>query len=93
MPGSFSFQVPSCELRIKTNISFISFLIQLISLDAIDSMTSLLRSKAKAKDVIDITLITTSAKNLGFCLNNMLKIGAVKASGNLDSLQASGVQM
>jgi len=56
-------------------------------------MTSLLRFKAKAKDVIDIPLITTSAKNLGFSLNNKLKIGAVMASGNLDSLQASGVQM
>lgn len=56
-------------------------------------MTSLLRSKAKAKNVIDIPLITSSAKNLGFCLNNKLKIGAVMASGNLDSLQASGVQM
>lgn len=84
---------PANVLRIKTNISFISFLIQLISLDAIDSMTSLLRFKAKAKDVIDIPLITTSAKNLGFSLNNKLKIGAVMASGNLDSLQASGVQM
>ena len=68
-------------------------MIQLISLAAIDSMASLLRSKAKAMNVIDIPLITNSAKNLGFCLSNKLKIGAVMASGKSDSLQASDLQM
>ena len=75
------------------NEHFLYFLTQLISLAAIDSMTSLLMSKAKAKNVNDISLITSSAKNLGFCLNNKLKIGALMASGTSVSLQASGLQM
>ncbi|XP_078381457.1 sperm receptor for egg jelly-like [Oculina patagonica] len=57
------------------------------SLSSIDSMTSLLMSKAKAKNVVDIPLITKSAENLGSCLNNMLKVGAVIASRNSDSGQ------
>lgn len=66
-------------------------MIQAISLTAIDSMTSLLMSKAKAKNVVDIPLITKSAGNLGSCLNNMLKVGAVIASRNSDSGQVSYV--
>ncbi|KAL9965156.1 hypothetical protein ACROYT_G028918 [Oculina patagonica] len=61
------------------------------SLSAIDSMTSLLMSKAKAKNVVDIPLITKSAENLGSCLNNMLKVGAVIASRNSDSSQGKHV--
>ncbi len=52
-------------------------------------MTSLLMSKAKAKNVVDIPLITKSAENLGSCLKNMLKVGAVIASGNPDSGKVS----
>ena len=52
-------------------------------------MTSLLMSKAEAKNVVDIPLITKSAKNLGSCLNNMLKVGSVIASGSSDSEQVS----
>ena len=55
-------------------------------------MTSLLMSKAKAKHTKDIPLITNSAENLGFCLNNMLKAGAVLASVDLTKDQASRVQ-
>ena len=74
-------------------MSIFSLLTQLISLAAIESMTSLLMSKAKGKDVNDIPLITSSAKNLGLCLNNKLKIGALIASETSVSLQASGLQM
>ncbi len=66
-----------------------SFMVQVTSLSAIDPMTSLLMSKAKAKNVVDIPLITKSAENLGSCLNNMLKVGAVIASRNSDSSQVS----
>ena len=52
-------------------------------------MTSLLMSKAEAKNVVDIPLITKSAFNLGSCLNNMLKVGSVIASGSSDSEQVS----
>ena len=79
-----SFHPANCSLTMS-----IFFLTQLISLAAIDSMTSLLISKAKAKNVNDIPLITSSAKNLAFCLNNKLKIGALMASGTSVSLQAS----
>ncbi|KAL9965160.1 hypothetical protein ACROYT_G028923 [Oculina patagonica] len=61
------------------------------SLSAIDLMTSLLMSKAKAKNVVDIPLITMSAENLGSCLNNMLNVGAVIASRNSDSSQGRHV--
>ena len=52
-------------------------------------MTSLLMAKAKAKEAVDMPLITKSAKNLGSCLNNMLKVGALIASGSSDSGQVS----
>jgi len=81
------------NFALTTKIFSISFMTQFISLAAIDSMTSFLMSKAKAKNVNDIPLITSSAKNLGFCLNNKLKIGAVMASGTSVPLQASGSQM
>ena len=81
------------SFALTTSIFFISFMTQLISLAAVDSMTSLLMYKAKAKDVHNIPLITNAAKNLGFCLNNKLKIGAVMASGTSLSLQASDLQI
>ncbi len=49
-------------------------------------MTSLLWSTAKLKDVADIPLVIQSAKNLGSCLNSVLKAGAVNASGHSEDL-------
>ena len=56
-------------------------------------MTSLLMSKAQTKNTTDVPLITKSAENLGSCLNNMLKVGGVIASGNSNRAQASGVHL
>ncbi|KAJ7353947.1 hypothetical protein OS493_031088 [Desmophyllum pertusum] len=62
------------------------------SLSAIDWMTSLLMSKAQAKNITEIPLIRKAAENLFSSLNNMLKAGAVFASENSDSIQASGAR-
>ena len=51
-------------------------------MSAIESMTSLLWNTTQAKDVAKIQLVTQSAENLGFCLNSLLKEGAVLASGD-----------
>lgn len=93
MPGWFTFKFPSCEFGVHNEYILYIFMTQFISLAAIDSMTSLLLSKAKAKNVNEITLITSSAKSLGFCLNSELKIGTVMASGTSVPLQASGLQI
>jgi len=45
-------------------------------------MASFLWIATQAKDVVKIPLVTQSAENLGFCLNSLLKAGAVIASGD-----------
>ena len=54
-------------------------------MSAIDSMASFLWNATQAKDVVKIPLVTQSAENLGFCLNSLLKAGAVIASGDVHS--------
>ena len=54
-------------------------------MSAIDSMASFLWNTTQAKDVVMIPLVTLSAENLGFCLNSLLKAGAVIASGDVGS--------
>lgn len=68
---------------------FIFFTIQNDSLTSVDSMASLMMFKAQAKNTTDLPLITKSAENLGSCLNNMLKVGSVVASGNSNRDQVS----
>ena len=48
-------------------------------------MTSLLLSIAELKDLANISLVTQSAKNLGSCLNSLLRTGRVIASRDLGS--------
>ena len=70
---------------------FIFLTIQNDSLTSVDSMTSLMMFKAQAKNTTDLPLITKSAENLGSCLNNILKVGSVVASGisSRDQVSAS----
>jgi len=48
-------------------------------------MASFLWNTTKAKDVVKIPLVTQSVENLAFCLNSLLKAGAVIASGDVGS--------
>ena len=66
-------------------IKFSAYVFQEFSLPAINTMTSLLRKTAQSRHVDDLPLITQSAKNLGSCLNSVLKAGATIASGTLGS--------
>lgn len=65
---------------------FISFPIeQEYSLSVIDAMTSFLWNTAQLKDVADTPLIIKSVRNVGSCLNSVLKAGALIASGTFGS--------
>ena len=77
-------------LSVHNNDFFVFITIKDDSLSAVDSMTSLLLSEAQVRNTTDVPLITKSAVNLGSCLNNMLKAGAARASGNSAKYQASG---
>ena len=52
-------------------------------------MASLLNASAQTQDLTVISLVTQSAENLGYCLQNLLKAGAVISTGNFGTgLQA-----
>ena len=53
---------------------------QELSLSAVDSQTNFLWSTVQLKDVADLSLVTRSAENLGWCLQSVLKISAEMAS-------------